>query len=235
MKELKELYDRIVYDMLTDTDTSLEDLGRTFSKMNFTEFVRNYADMSESEFKEYIFDFFLYLRNQDIPVKDYYIEHYITSELVKRLMCDIKSGKIKGSERFNELYHKDTGKPKRFLIMKMLTMKDFNYFYYKYFLLMNRHDIRMMYRYSSDDKFRSIKNRVDYWFSDEAEAFYTAHYNYDCIVSKCHRQECRSEKYLDYILKRSHTSRLERHYWFRLFEIILGVIFTILINVLYNK
>lgn len=58
MKELKELYDRIVYDMLTDTDTPLEDLGRTFSKMNFTESVRNYADMSESEFKEYIFDFF---------------------------------------------------------------------------------------------------------------------------------------------------------------------------------
>ena len=150
-------------------------------------------------------------------------------------MCDIKSGKIRGTERFNELNRKDTGKPKRFLIMKMLPRRDFNYFYYKYFLLMNRHDIRMMYRYSSNDKFHSIKNRVEYWFSDEVEAFYTAHYNYDCIVSKCHRQECRLEKDVDYILKRSHTSRLERHYWFRLFEIILGVIFAMLLGFFGDK
>lgn len=226
---MKDIYGEQIYDLLTRTDTSLEILFKRFCKLNLSQTVMNYAIMSEDELKSYMFDFFLELRAQTIPVKDYYIEYFLTATLVKRMTGDIKSGKITGSERFIEIYCNELKKPKHYLLMKMMIRVDFDYFYYKYFLLMDNQKIRDMFKYFTNDEYYHIKNRVHFLFKDESEAFYTAHHNYNYIVNKCHKQQCKLQKDWDKIVADSYKDRIGRYFLFRMAGVITGMVLILIL------
>ncbi|MBQ2824431.1 MAG: hypothetical protein IJF18_07625 [Oscillospiraceae bacterium] len=229
------MYDEYAYEILEDEYESDERSAiRLFNITPIKKVLINYTSMSEENQKNYMIEFLREMRKQNIPSKHCYIDFYLTVELVRKIITDIENNKIKGSDRFYELYYKTNKKPKYYLKMKKLARREFDFFYDKYFLLYNFQDFKESY-YGAANQYKERKEKISRIFKDEKEAFYAAHYNYEYMLSKYRKGVIQSEKNYQKIRKYLYKDHILSYYGMRILGAVTGVIIMLIYITFFYK